>query len=100
MPGLFLDGALAVDLLDLIAVAQQLEVLPRREEQHDHEESREAHRLPEVALPRLVDLAHDRVVANVLLDGVLERLHRTFRRNCRLQIAECRFGRFNLKSAI
>ncbi len=31
-------------------------------------------RLPQLALPRLVHFADDRVVANVLLDGVLERL--------------------------
>src|SRR5207247_650188 len=42
---------------------------------HDDEESRDAERLPQLALARLVDLAHDRVVADVLLNGVLERLH-------------------------
>ena len=77
--GFFFGGALAVQLLDLVAVAQQLEVLPRREEQHDDQKRRHAGRLPELALPRLVDLAHDRVVADVLLDGVLERLHMALR---------------------
>src|SRR5215471_17288582 len=67
-----LGRALLLHPLDLVAVAQELEVLPRREEQHQHEEEPDAHRAPELPLPRLVDLADDGVVANVLLDRVLE----------------------------
>src|SRR5439155_26437566 len=74
-PGFFFGGALPVQLFDLVPVAQQLEVLPRRKQQQQHEESRHAERFPQLALPRLVDFAHDRVVADVLPDGVLERLH-------------------------
>src|SRR4029078_1998876 len=70
-----LGGALLLHALDLIAVAQQLEVLPRGEEQHHHQEEPDPGRAPQLLLPRLVHLADDRVVANVLLDRVLE-VHR------------------------
>src|SRR4051794_866908 len=60
-------------MLDFVAVPQQLEVLPRREQQDEDEQRGHADRLPELALPGLVHLADDRVVANVLLDGVFER---------------------------
>src|SRR4051812_2911568 len=70
-----LGGALALQLLHLVAVAQQLEVLPGRDQEDEHEEAGDADRLPQLALPRLVDLADDRVVADVFLDGVLERFH-------------------------
>ena len=78
----FFGGALAVHLFDLVAVPQQLEMLPGGKEQHDDEKSGEAGGLPQLALTRFVDLAHDRVVANVLLDGVFERLHIALRRGC------------------
>ena len=39
-PDLLLRGALPLHLLDPVAVAQQLEVLPRGEQQHEHEDSR------------------------------------------------------------
>jgi hypothetical protein len=53
-------------------VAQQLEVLPGRERADQHEKAGDADRLPQLALPRLVHLADDRVVADVFLDCVLE----------------------------
>src|SRR5262249_9594190 len=70
--GLFLRGFLPLQLLDLIPVPQQLEVLPRREEQGNDEECGNAHRLPQLALALLIDLADDRVVADVFLDRVFE----------------------------
>src|SRR5262245_11599881 len=74
--GGFLFGrALALDFLDLVAVPQQLEVLPRGKKEHEHEKPGDADRLPELALPVLVHLADDRVVAHILLDGVLEGFH-------------------------
>src|SRR5262249_22462890 len=69
---LFFGGALLLHALDLVSVPEQFEVLPGREQQHDDEEETDPDRAPELALPRLVDLADDRVVANVLLDRVLE----------------------------
>src|SRR5436190_13078763 len=64
--------ALPLQLFDHVAVAQQLEVLPRREQQHRDEERADARRLPHLALTVLVDLADDGVVADVLLDRVFE----------------------------
>src|SRR5688500_9584215 len=69
---LLFGGALLAHPLDLIAVAQQLEVLPRREQQHHDQEEPDAGRAPELPLPRRVDFADDRIVANVLLDRVFE----------------------------
>src|SRR5829696_2937753 len=69
---LLFRGALLLHPLDLITVPEQLEVLPRGEEYDNHEEQPNAHGSPELPLARLVDLADDRVVANVLLDRVLE----------------------------
>ena len=71
----FLGRAFALHLLEPVAVAQQLEVLPRREQQDEHQEGGDGSRLPQLAVLRLVDLADDRVVADVLLDCVLEWLH-------------------------
>src|SRR5205085_4227110 len=68
----FLGGALLLHPLDLVAVGQQLEVLPRRKQQHHDQEEADPHGPPQLALSRLVHLADDRVVANVLLDRVLE----------------------------
>src|SRR2546430_4010987 len=72
--GFLFRRALPLNLLYLVAMAQQLEVLPRGEEQDDHEEAGDADRLPQLALASFVDFADDRVVANVLLHGVLKRL--------------------------
>jgi hypothetical protein len=47
-------------------------MLPRREQQHEHQKRRETDRLPQLAMARLIDLADDRVVADVLLDRVFE----------------------------
>src|SRR5262249_767220 len=71
----FLSSALALQLLHLVPVPQQLEMLPGREQQDGDEESGDADRLPQLALLLLVDFPDDGIVANVLLDRVLERLH-------------------------
>src|SRR5262245_43066421 len=68
----FLGGALLLQPFHQVAVLHQLEVLPGREQEHDDEQRADRHRSPQLLLPRLVDLADDRVVANVLLDRVLE----------------------------
>jgi hypothetical protein len=73
---LFLQGTFALELLDLIAMAQQFEVLPRREEQHQDEKTCDPDRGPQFALSLFVDFTDDCAVSNVLLDGVFERLHR------------------------
>ena len=59
-------------LLEAIAVLQQLDALPSREQQHGDEEHAQGHRTPLLLQPALVDLADDRVVPNVFLDGVFE----------------------------
>src|SRR6266508_2457270 len=66
--------ALTLHLFHFVPVTQQLEMLPGREQEREHEKRGDAERFPELALPRFVDLADDRVVANVFLDRVLERL--------------------------
>ena len=45
---LFLRRALPLQALDLVAVAQQLEVLPGREQQHDDEEPADGQRAPQL----------------------------------------------------
>jgi hypothetical protein len=50
-----------------IAVAQQLEVLPRREEQRHDEEARRRAERPHLPVPLAIDLADDRVVAKSFL---------------------------------
>ena len=73
-----------------VAVPQQLEVLPGREQQHRHEHDADPGRAPQLPLPRLVDLADDRVVADVLLDRVFE----VDRRSCQpLDRAQLRAAR-------
>ncbi len=62
----------SLHLLDAIAVAEQLEVLPGREQQHQHEEDANQRRAPHLTVTLAIDLADDRVVADVLLDGVFE----------------------------
>src|SRR5437762_13512457 len=74
-PRFFFRGPLTLHLLDLITMAEQLEMLPCREEQDEHEERGDTDRLRELDLPRLVHLADDRVVAHILLDGEFEGLH-------------------------
>ena len=64
---LVLGGALLLHLLDAVAVAQQLEVLPGGEEEDGDQEDADRHRPPHLEVPLAIDLAHDRVVADVLL---------------------------------
>ena len=72
---LFFGRARVLQFLDPVAVLQEFEVLPGRKEHHGDEQATDRRRPPQLALPCLVDLADDRVVAYVLLDGVLE-VHR------------------------
>src|SRR5688572_2532556 len=58
--------------LHQVSVPHELEVLPGREEQHHHEHGADGDRSPQLTLARLVDLTDDWIVANVLLDRVLE----------------------------
>src|SRR5207237_10668275 len=72
---LFFRRAFLLHALDVVAVAEQLEVLPRREQQHHDQEHADSHRAPQLALPRLVHFADDWIVPHVLLDRVFE-IHR------------------------
>src|SRR5262245_10835540 len=65
-------GAIALDLLDPVAVPQQLEVLPCGKQQNRNEQAEDAERRPQLALPLLVDLTDDLIVANVLSDFVFK----------------------------
>ncbi len=65
-------GAIALHLLEAVAVAQQLEVLPGREQQREHQHHADAERLPQIAQPAFVDFPHDLVVAEVLPNFVFE----------------------------
>ena len=67
-----LGGALLLHLLDAVAMTKQLEMLPRREEEHGDQKYADRHRAPHLEMPLAVDLADDRVVAYVLLDCVFE----------------------------
>src|SRR6185503_9871829 len=67
-----LGRAFLLHLLEAVAVAAQLELLPGPEEQHRDEEHADGHRPDHLAVPLPIDFAHDRVVANVLLDRVFE----------------------------
>ena len=60
------------ELFHLAAGVDDLEVLPRREEQHGDDEPGDAERPHELAALRPIDLADDRVVPDVLLDGVFD----------------------------
>ena len=68
----FFGCAFLLQPLHQVAVTHELEVLPRRKEQHRYEQRADADGAKQLPLPRLVDLAHDRVVAHVFLDGVFE----------------------------
>ncbi len=57
---------------DPAAVEDDLVVLPRREEQRGDDEDGEPDGAAEIALLREIDLAHDGVVPDVLLDGVFD----------------------------
>src|SRR3954470_11180046 len=69
---LLLLRPLLLHLLNLVAVAQQLEVLPRREQQDHDQDPADRERAPDLALTLIVHLANDQVVAYVFLDRVLE----------------------------
>src|SRR4030095_12407329 len=62
-----------------LAVAEEVEVLPRGEQQGQHEKACDAHRLGEFALTGFVNFADDRIVPNVFLYCVLECLHGVLR---------------------
>src|SRR5262245_60113684 len=79
---LSLGGVLLLHLLEPVSMTQQLEVLPRGEEQHDDEEHADECRAPHLAVPLAIDLADDRVVADVFLDRVFEGLRRHVRTAC------------------
>src|SRR5688572_27326154 len=64
--------AVPLHTLDLVSVAEQLEVLPGREQDDQDEKCADAEGSPQLALARFVHLAHDRIVPDVLLDGVFE----------------------------
>ena len=72
--GLLFRHQLLLHLLEPVPVAQQLEVLPGPEEHHDHQEGADADGPEHVPVALAIDLADDRVVLDVLLDGVFERL--------------------------
>src|SRR5262249_19188400 len=69
---LFLLGALALHSLHLVTVPEQGEPLPRREQNHQRQESDDDDRLQQLTLPRLIDLANDRIVADVFFHRVPE----------------------------
>jgi hypothetical protein len=56
----FFRRPLLLEPLHEVAVAHELEVLPRGEEQHEDEDRADRDRSPELTLPCLVDLADDR----------------------------------------
>src|SRR4051812_37839717 len=75
LSGFFFRRTLTIQFLDLVAVPQQLEVLPRGKEQRRHEEHGNARSFPQFAQPGFVDFADHGIVADVFFDGVFERLH-------------------------
>ena len=62
-------------LLDTVAVSQQLEVLPGRADQQRQDDRADPRPAPQVAVARVVDLADDLVVPDVLADRVIEGFH-------------------------
>src|SRR5690348_15877795 len=87
-----LTGALALHLLEAISVAQQLEVLPRRKKQHQHEDDADQRRASHLAMTIAIDRADDRVVADVFLDCVFEGLGRHVRTACNYREAARSFA--------
>src|SRR5438552_12133154 len=67
-----LRGPLLLHLLDPVAVAQQLEVLPRGKEQDRDQKDPDTDRAPHLVMALAIDLADDRVVPDILLDCVFE----------------------------
>ena len=68
----FFVAALFLHLLHAIAVLQQLDALPAREQQHADKQHADGHRSPLLLQTALVNLADDRVVPHVFLDGVFK----------------------------
>src|SRR3989442_4463093 len=81
-------GSFELHVFESVPVAEQLEVLPRREEKHRHEEEAQPHRAPHLALPVAIDLAHDGIVPYILLDRVFERFGRHTESPCRRRATE------------
>src|SRR5262245_34652631 len=69
---LLLGGALLLHFLDAVAVTEELEVLPRRKEEHRNQEHADGNRAPHFQVPLPIDFTDDRVVAHVLFDRVFE----------------------------
>src|SRR5262245_10980953 len=69
---LLLVGQLLAQLALVVAVSNLLDLPPDREDEHGNEQQADEHRAPQLPMALRVDLPHDRVVADVLLDGVLE----------------------------
>ena len=69
---LFLVAACLLHLFEAIAVLQKLDALPSREQQHGDKDHAQCYGTPLLPEPALVNLADDRVVPNVFLDGVFE----------------------------
>src|SRR4029453_19536727 len=67
-PDLFLCRFLVMQLLHHIAVMDELEMLPGREQEHEDQHSTYCRRAPELPMPCFVELTHNRVVPDVLLD--------------------------------
>ena len=69
---LFLRHSFLLQALHQVAVLNELEMLPGREEQHRDEQRADPDGAQQLTLARFVDLADDRVVAHVFLDRVFE----------------------------
>src|SRR5688500_3160344 len=68
----FLAGTLAFQLLEVVAVPDQLKRLAGGEQQHQHQHRGDAGGAPELSLPLLVNLSDDGIVPDVFLDRVFE----------------------------
>ena len=68
----FLRHSFLLQALHQVAVLNELEMLPGREEQHRDEQRPDPDSAQQLTLARFVDLADDRVVAHVFLDRVFE----------------------------
>src|SRR4051812_25182317 len=67
-----LDGALLLHLLQLVAVPDEFDTLPDREQEGDDQEGADPDGAPHLAMTLLVHFTDNRVVADVLLDRVFE----------------------------
>src|SRR5262245_13728296 len=73
---LYLCRMFALHLLEPIPMSQQLEVLPRPEQQDRDQKEPDSGGSPHLPVPLAIDFTNDGVVADVLLDGVFERVPR------------------------